>query len=61
MSFKTKIMIFLAAALLTLIVFNLMVSPALLDIAKLKNRTTYEITVTARAGTIGNHVHLKTG
>lgn len=61
MKLKTKIMIFLVAVLLTFIGFNLMISPALVDMAKLKNKTNFEITVTARVQTGGHHMHMKTG
>ena len=61
MKLKTKMMIFLAAALLTFIGFNLMISPALLDMARMKNKTNYEITVTAMVKTGGHLVLPKTG
>jgi hypothetical protein len=61
MKLRTKMMILLVAALLTFIGFNLMISPALVDMTKAKYKTNYEITVTARAGTGGHLVPLKTG
>ncbi len=61
MKFKTKMMILLAAALLTFIGFNLMISPTLVDMARLKNKTNYEITVTALAETGGRLALSKTG
>jgi hypothetical protein len=61
MKLKTKMMILLVAVLLTFIGFNLMISPSLLDIARAKDIANYEITVTARAGTGGHHMLMKTG
>jgi hypothetical protein len=61
MKLKTKMMILLAAVLLTFIGFNLMTSPALVDMARMKDKSDYEITVTAKAET-GSPVMLsKTG
>lgn len=61
MKLKTKIMIFLVAVLVTFIGFNLMISPALLDMAKAKHKTNYEITVTARVQPDGHPLGPKTG
>ncbi len=61
MKLKTKIMILLAAVLLTFVGFNLMISPALVDMARMKNKTNYEITVVATAETDGHLVLSKTG
>ena len=61
MKLKTKITILLVAALLTFIGFNLMISPALVDMARMKNKTNDEIIVTAIAEMGSQSILFKTG
>jgi hypothetical protein len=49
MKFGTKMVIVAAAVLLTLVGFNLLVSPSTLDIIRSGRTSGYEIVVTARA------------